>query len=843
MEMSPDQAMAARGTTSGGPQPCDNRRFCLVAVLFGLLTLAFLVCMVVLAGRRTTYVADNVAQLVAGAMATAMCAVAARRRKQRWTGWALLAGSLLVAVCGNAIWIYYNVILSGGVVRSSTVGDICAAIAIPLAIGAVLTFPDALGTVGSRLRGVLDALLILTGMFFISWALVLRPVQQHTSGAVAVEMLSLGYPLSGMVVASLVIILATRASSKRRASLGLVSAGLLWITGADCAFSYLTALHRYGIGNTTDIGWVLGYFLIALGALWAYDHPMGEAAKTGRPTLRALVGPNLPLLGVIVVAAWQVSGHHSMDRLSQISFIAVILTMSARQLLVLVDYFTLSHQLEVKVEERTLELKHQAYHDGLTGLANRALFNRYLGDAIEERGGTCTGLVVFLIDLHNFKHVNDLHGHQVGDELLRLVARRLESVLGGAGSVARVGGDEFGVLLLGQRAQNKHVARLVGAALGQPFAIGQTSLAIATAMGVVAGGLEQTCGDDLLRDAGLALSIAKTKGGECCEVFSPLMQSSVLEALRTEQDMRRALEREEFVVYYQPVVDLGTGTVQGLEALVRWEHPERGFIGPDEFIPVAEATGIIGAIGAWVLGQACRDIAALGNRWPPLWVSVNVSAVQLEDENLVATVSQALETSGLDASRLALEVTETVIMNDVPRAVRVLTALRKVGLKIAIDDFGTGYSSLGALRYLPVDTLKIDRSFVTDLARDRASSDLTRRTLQLAADFHLHTVAEGVEEVGQLEILRNFGCDAVQGFLFARPQPMAEIIKLPASGRKLPEQAAMPAATATRALVSTCTERLRMGARAQVSSALTGSRHAGPGATAQCGDDHASKPR
>jgi diguanylate cyclase (GGDEF)-like protein len=799
--------------------------------------------MVVLAGRRTTYVADNVAQLVAGAMATAMCAVAARRRKQRWTGWALLAGSLLVAVCGNAIWIYYNVILSGGVVRSSTVGDICAAIAIPLAIGAVLTFPDALGTVGSRLRGVLDALLILTGMFFISWALVLRPVQQHTSGAVAVEMLSLGYPLSGMVVASLVIILATRASSKRRASLGLVSAGLLWITGADCAFSYLTALHRYGIGNTTDIGWVLGYFLIALGALWAYDHPMGEAAKTGRPTLRALVGPNLPLLGVIVVAAWQVSGHHSMDRLSQISFIAVILTMSARQLLVLVDYFTLSHQLEVKVEERTLELKHQAYHDGLTGLANRALFNRYLGDAIEERGGTCTGLVVFLIDLHNFKHVNDLHGHQVGDELLRLVARRLESVLGGAGSVARVGGDEFGVLLLGQRAQNKHVARLVGAALGQPFAIGQTSLAIATAMGVVAGGLEQTCGDDLLRDAGLALSIAKTKGGECCEVFSPLMQSSVLEALRTEQDMRRALEREEFVVYYQPVVDLGTGTVQGLEALVRWEHPERGFIGPDEFIPVAEATGIIGAIGAWVLGQACRDIAALGNRWPPLWVSVNVSAVQLEDENLVATVSQALETSGLDASRLALEVTETVIMNDVPRAVRVLTALRKVGLKIAIDDFGTGYSSLGALRYLPVDTLKIDRSFVTDLARDRASSDLTRRTLQLAADFHLHTVAEGVEEVGQLEILRNFGCDAVQGFLFARPQPMAEIIKLLASGRKLPEQAAMPAATATRALVSTCTERLRMGARAQVSSALTGSRHAGPGATAQCGDDHASKPR
>jgi EAL domain-containing protein (putative c-di-GMP-specific phosphodiesterase class I) len=337
----------------------------------------------------------------------------------------------------------------------------------------------------------------------------------------------------------------------------------------------------------------------------------------------------------------------------------------------------------------------------------------------------------------------------------------------------------------------------------QPFAIGSTSLAIAAATGLVAGGPEETSGDDLLRDAGLALSVAKAKGGSCCEVFSPLMHSSILEALRTEEDMRRALEREEFVVYYQPVVDLETVTVQGLEALVRWNHPERGFIGPDKFIPVAETTGIIGAIGAWVLGQACRDVAAMGGRCPPLWISVNVSAVQLEDENLVATVSQALEASGLDASRLTLEVTETVIMNDVPRSVQVLTALRKVGLKIAIDDFGTGYSSLGALRYLPVDTLKIDRSFVTDLARDRASSNLTRRTLQLAADFHLHTVAEGVEEVEQLEILRDFGCDAVQGFLFARPQPLAEIMKLLVTGLKLPDQAAVPLATDARALVST----------------------------------------
>jgi diguanylate cyclase (GGDEF)-like protein len=407
------------------------------------------------------------------------------------------------------------------------------------------------------------------------------------------------------------------------------------------------------------------------------------------------------------------------------------------------------------------------------------------------------GLTVLLIDLHNFKRVNDLHGHPVGDELLRLVAARLQTILRGVDTVARIAGGEFAVLVQGPALQLeiKQVARRVIATLGQPFAIASTRLSVEAAIGLASGRPEQTSGDELLRDAGVALYAAKAKGGHCCEVYSPLMHSSVLASLRTESDMRCALDRDEFVVYYQPVVDLSTVTIRGLEALVRWNHPQRGFLSPDKFIPVAEATGIIGAIGAWVLRQACHDIAAMHGLSPPLGISVNLSALQLEDEDLIATVSQALEQSRLDASRLTLEVTETVIMNDVPRSIQVLTALRKVGVKVAIDDFGTGYSSLGALRYLPVDTLKIDRSFVTDLARDQASADLTRRTLQLAADFHLHTVAEGVEEVEQLEILREFGCEAVQGFLFARPQPLAGIVALLNTGLQLPEPASALGAT------------------------------------------------
>jgi diguanylate cyclase (GGDEF)-like protein len=782
----------------------EIRRFCRVAAVFGLLSLLFVIWMVVMGGRRTTYVVDNIAQLVSGLVATAMCAVAARRRRQHWTGWALLAASIFVAVCGNAVWCYYNIIRSVSPAGfTSLVGDFCTALALPLALGGMLSFPGALrgllsfpgalSTAASRLRGLLDAVSIAMGMFFISWTLLLSPVSQHDSGGVAVRVFNLGYPASGLFAASLVIILATRESCRNRLSLSLVSVGLLSCAVADSSYSYLAALNRYGIGNVTDIGWVLGYLLIGLGALWAWG-PTGPARQTStRASLHTLLGPNLPLIGVVFVAVWQISMHHPLNRLSQITFIMVILALAARQFLVLLDYFALSRSLETKVEERTFELQHQASHDGLTGLGNRALFNRYLDAAIEDGQDTGTGLTVLLIDLHNFKRVNDLHGHQVGDELLRLVALRIQSILHNPDAVARVGGDEFAVLVKthGDRPDSEYVARLVSASLERPFTIGSASLVVEAAIGLVARGLEQVSGDDLLRDAGLALRVAKAKGGHCCEIYSPLLHSSILEALRTEADMRLALERGEFVVYYQPVVDLATVTIQGFEALVRWNHPERGFIGPDKFIPVAEAAGVIGAIGAFVLRQSCRDIAAMSLRNPLLWISVNLSAVQLEDDNLVATVSQALEDSGLNASRLTLEVTETVIMNDVPRSVQVLTALRKVGLKIAIDDFGTGYSSLGALRYLPVDTLKIDRSFVTDLARDRASSDLTRRTLQLAADFHLHTVAEGVEEVEQLEILRGFGCDSVQGFLFARPQPIAEIVKLLASGLKLPEPVAM----------------------------------------------------
>ena len=431
------------------PPKRDNRQFWLLVAFLGLLSVVFLGWMVVRpGGDRASNVLDNLAQLLAGLFAMTMCAVAARRHGQRWTGWGLLTASLFATECGNGIWCYYDIVRRQ-LDSVSLAGDISTALAVPLAVAALLTFPRTTGNKSSRVRGLLDSVLIGAAVFFISWTLVLSPAYEHVSGGVVAEIFNLAYPSADIVIASLVIILVTRAGSRYRVSLGLVSAGLLSFAVADSSFSYLMTVNRYGFGSVTDTGWVLGYFLIALGSLWACNHPLLPGGGSGRPTVWTLMGPNLPLVGVAFAAGWHVYTHHSLDRVSQITFVAVILTMAARQFLVLLDHLALSRELEVKVEQRTADLHHQAFHDGLTGLANRAMFNEYLDDAIKGRAGSCSGLAVLLIDLNNFKRVNDLQGHPMGDELLRLVAKRLQGSLRGVDAIARVGGDEFAVLLQG----------------------------------------------------------------------------------------------------------------------------------------------------------------------------------------------------------------------------------------------------------------------------------------------------------------------------------------------------------------------------------------------------------
>jgi diguanylate cyclase (GGDEF)-like protein/PAS domain S-box-containing protein len=436
-------------------------------------------------------------------------------------------------------------------------------------------------------------------------------------------------------------------------------------------------------------------------------------------------------------------------------------------------------------DQKTLEdqLRHQAFHDQLTGLANRALFAEHLDQALRRQSRMGGELAVLFIDLDEFKHVNDLHGHMLGDELLKQAAERLRTTLRTADAIARIGGDEFAALFEGVALglDASEAAERVIESFAQPFLMESLEVFVTASMGMALNDSGTESAEDLIRNADLAMYAAKTANKGRYEVFSTNMHSTILDRMQMELDLRHALDQSEFEAYYQPIVTLPAGTILGAEALIRWNHPQRGLVMPGEFIGVAESSGIIVQIGAWILRQACKEFAVITQGvagGQSLGLSVNLSTRQLSDPLLIDTVRGALANSGLDARRLTLEITESAIMVDVPNTFRVLTELRSFGVKIAIDDFGTGYSSLSLLSEIPVDTLKIDQSFVINVAKRPEPGRLIRAIQSLASDFGLHTVAEGVEELDQLEALEGLECRAAQGFYFARPQPALQLAEL-----------------------------------------------------------------
>jgi diguanylate cyclase (GGDEF)-like protein len=434
-----------------------------------------------------------------------------------------------------------------------------------------------------------------------------------------------------------------------------------------------------------------------------------------------------------------------------------------------------------ELEESREHFRHPALHDALTGLPNRSLFTDHLRVAVRRAHQNEQYLfAVLFLDLDRFKNINDSLGHPCGDELLKLVARRLEACIRQTDMVARFGGDEFAILLdaIQDTSDAVRVAEKVQKAISAPFKLASHEAITTASIGVALSTSGYTEAEDIIRDADTAMYRAKDRGKARCEVFDTAMHTRAVTLLRLESDLRRALEKDELCVYYQPIVSIANGELHGFEALVRWQHLERGLIAPDDFIPLAEETGLILPIGLRVLRDACNQLRkwqqySLSNR--DLIVSVNLSGKQLMQTDLIDRIEEVLQESQINPWHLKLEITETVVMENPELAAVTLAKLRSLGVRLSIDDFGTGYSSLSYLNRFPVDTLKIDRSFVTSMNAADENLQIVKTIVTLAGNLGMQVIAEGVETEEQLEQLRSLKCQYGQGFLFSKPLDVTDV--------------------------------------------------------------------
>ena len=857
---------------------------------------------------------------------------AVRERGRLRTPWVLLGASALSWSCGQVIWTYYEC-FRGRDVPFPSYADLGYLAAVPLLVAGLLLLSSGPRQAAGVARTVLDGIVVAVALLLVSWEVVLEATMRAGGDTLLARVISLAYPLGDVVCASVAIVIIAR--TRFRAGLPMVTllllaAGSVSSAVADSGFAFLTLKKTYFSGHPIDVGWFVGYMLLALAARRSdQTQEASEAAEHNVPVgviapyipvllaigaggyrelTRQFLGPFMAwgLLALVVLVVWhQILATFENTGLT-LNLRARTLTLAEQEqwfrslvqnssdVVTVVDprgviryqtpsvkrvfgyepeslqgqlidtlvppgeasrlHDALRHavaqpgsttELEVKVrnqygdwcdtestitslvddpavrglvlntrdtsERKRLEeqLSHQAFHDALTGLANRALFRDRVTHALESRSRDATDLAVLFLDLDGFKAVNDALGHSVGDELLVQAAQRLSASVRPGDTVARLGGDEFAVLLerIERAEEAVHTGQRLRDVLQDPFVLESREVLVRASTGIAVADSGLETADELLRNADLAMYRAKTTGEGGYELYEPSMHSALIRRIELENDLRHALERDQLTIHYQPILDLRTCEIAGVEALVRWHHPERGLVMPLDFIPLAEETGLISDIGAWVLKNACAQGAAWQRSLPEqersrFKVAVNLSSRQLGSPTLLNVVEAALAETGLTPASLVLEMTESTVMDSTMDTVALLRRLKFLGVRLAIDDFGTGYSALSYLSRFPVDVLKVDRSFVEKVATESHSAELVRTIAQLGRSLSLETVAEGIEEFAQVEALREMGCEFGQGFLFSRPLPAEDITALLSAVEPFGDSTSAPEALPTFAVPS-----------------------------------------
>jgi diguanylate cyclase (GGDEF)-like protein len=734
----------------------------------------------------TISIVTNVGTVLFAVFAAVCAGLAARSTTGRKRlAWACIGVGLTGWVGGSLMWSYYELVADVAPFPSlADAGFLMFPVGVCLGLA---VYP--VGRVGhSRARLVLDGVIAAAALFQISWVTVLRDVYEAGGTSTFSFALSLSYPIGDLVVITVAVLIQARTRSGQRRTLTLLTLGVIVMALSDSLFAYLTAheLYDYQVGRAVDVGYLAGLLVIGVAGLLAIREPVPERSAARVPPRWAVWLPYVPIVIAVAVCAPLNLRQPGMGAL-YVSTMLLVVAVLLRQYIVVAE------------NRNLLELvAGQAMRDPLTGLANRALFNDRLAHAMQLHLRENRPVAVLSLDLDDFKLVNDNLGHPAGDALLVLVAERILGCVRTGDTVARLGGDEFAVLMEGRAENSRLVAHRVMAAFDESFVIDGHDLMLRPSVGLAVAAADDTeiSGETLLKHADLAMYSAKRSRVGGVHTFDPGMHQvdpdgygtagehmrslgrTATSTVRLLGQLRHAIDHDGLSVVYQPKVALRDGSIVGVEALVRWPHPERGLLGPDQFLHLVREHGLMRSLTDAVIARALDDAAdwqANGFRVP---VAVNMFAPSLCDLSLPDRILRSLADRHLSPDVLTIEITEDLLLDSVDRTRAVLDRLRGHGIRIAIDDFGSGYARLGYLCELPTDEVKLDRQFIAPILIDQRAAAVVRSVIDLAHVLGMTTVAEGVENAATAGLLREYGCDVAQGFLYSRPVPASGLLEI-----------------------------------------------------------------